>query len=325
MKAIYFPFTYIAEQTAAAATTLFESLIVYMPATEPVPQEMTALAGQNLLDIRVPIEKKQAKLLAAHQDFINWGNANQKDIISSLKNRSASPYLFDDSWSMQIKTDIQKGLKSQTAPALDEDFSARLFLLITQTHDHHHYEIRKKIQSIEKMEKSLFRDLQADDFRVPGRHPRPLSKDAQDLGIYMTKERLGAWAVLFAHDRPCPCNLFVTSSPGVWEYLLDLSGTTDAPVEDLHQLPKKFSAGDQPHPLPDMLDTLQKEKFDSPAPRIVTAKTAGSGQFTLDVRFLIVPDTRPDEFFSRFTRYGMVSNPAENLKFRNTLIGLIQQ
>lgn len=323
MKAIYFPFTYIAEQTIAAATSLFESLVVYMPSTEPVPAEMTASAEKGLLDIRVPVDTKQAKLMAAHQDFINWGNANQKDILSSLKNRSAAPYLFDDSWSVQIKTDITKGPKSKTGPSPDDDFAARLFLLITQTHDHHQYDIRKKVQSIEKMEKSLFRDLQSDDFRVPGGPPRPLSKDAQDLGIYMTKERLGAWTAVSSHDQARPGNLFVTNSPGVWEHLLDLSENTDAPVEDLYQSRK--DSGEEDQPLANILDALQKKKFDPPSPRIVTIETTGSGNPLLNVRFLIVPDTQPDEFFRRFTRHGLAFNPAENPKYRNTIIGLIQQ
>ena len=326
MKAIYFPFTYITEQTAAAVTPLFESLIVYMPSTEPIPEEMMALAGQGLIDIRIPIEKEQAKLMAAHQEFLNWGNANQKDILSSLKNRSASPYLFDDSWSMQIKTDIQKGPKSKTDSAPDGDFSARLFLLITQTHDQHHHEMRKKVQAIEKMEKSLFSDLQAEVFQAPGTPSRPLSKGEQDPGIYMTKERLASWTALFAHDKPCPGNLFVTSSPGVWDYILDLSENTDLPVEDLSQLRTDSPAEDRPYRLPDILDTLQKQQFDSPASRLVTAKTTASDNKTmLDARFLIIPHTTPDQFFGRLTGHDIGSVSAGNPELRNTLIGLIHQ
>jgi hypothetical protein len=325
MNAIYFPFTYISEQTAKTIAAVFQPLTVYLPTAGIVPPAMKTLSAEGILDIRTPIEKDEEKLLAANKDYIDWGYMHKKSVVSSLKHRSATPYLFDDSWTVQIKTDIQKKFKKETVSESDHDFTARLFLLITQDHDKHHHEMTQDVQSIEKMEESLFKNLRADEFQAIPEESEPLSTGLQDTGVYMTKERLSSWYTLMKHDHTPPSHFFITSSPGVWEYLLDAS--TDVPMvtEDLSNLLKESTISEQDqNNLAEIIHFFQTKKWSPSNHRILTTNNTTTDGTNVNVNILIIPDTWPEDFFSGFAQKTPEKMIRKQTRFRNTVIGIIQ-
>lgn len=324
MNAIYFPFTYISEQTAKTVAAVFQPLTVYLPTARNVPPIMKKLSAEGMLDIRTPIEKDEEKLLAANKDYINWGYTHNKSIISSLKHRSTTPYLFDDSWTIQIKTDIQKKFKKETGSESGHDFTARLFLLITQDHDRHHYEMTQDVQTIEKMEESLFKNLRADEFQTIPEESEPLSPGLQDPGSYMTKERLSSWYALMKHDHTPPSHFFITSSSGVWEYLLDFSMDAPMVTEDLSTILKDSTFREQDQNLAETIHFFQTKKWSPSDHRILTTTNTTADGTSVNIKLLVIPDTQPEDFFSAFARETPLQKIQKETKSRNTIIGIIQ-
>jgi len=322
MNAIYFPFTCIAKQNAEKLSAIIEQLTIYLPSARSIPLKMEELSASGKLDIRIPVQKDEDNLMASYQEHIEWGKTHQQNIKSYLKHRTESPYLYDDSWSAQIRSDIQNTSKTKSTP--DRVFAARLFLQIAQQYDQHHLEMMDKVQSIANKEKSLFKGLKDDDFQVIDDHCEPLSDSMPDLGLYMTQERLSSWYTLMKQDDELPSNILITSSRSVWEHLLDLSPEAEMVGQGFPVHIAESTSGKQCQELAELLSSLQTEEWSSSNHQKAWNSLIGQGEIGVHSEFRIIPDTHPEAFFSRLTKQPLHDLKPRKESFRNTIIGILQ-
>jgi hypothetical protein len=324
MNAIYFPFTYISEQTAKNFTAIFEQLTCYLPSTKSIPEKMKMLSENGLLDIRVPVEKDEEKLMALYKEYIEWGNIHQHNTISSLKHRTEDPFLYDDSWSAQLKTNIKNQSKRKSSQKKEPELTARIFLQVAQEYDRHHKEMIQDIQSIKTMERSLFKDLRADDFQKVRETAESLSTGLQDLGMYMTKERLSSWYALMKHDHALPSSVLITSSQGIWEHLLEFSPEAEAVEENFPVVFTESTARKQCKKLSELLSLLQKEKWSSSNYQMSNEKSMHMNETGSSLILYIIPDIPPEVYFARFAQETPDNVKADQAHFQNTIIGILQ-
>lgn len=322
MNAIYFPFTCISKQHAEKLSAIFELLTVYLPSARSIPLKMETLSASGKLDIRIPVQKDEDKLMAAYQEHIEWGKTHRQNVKSYLKHRTEGPYLYDDSWSAQIRSDIQNISKTKTSP--DTVFAARLFLLIAQQYDQHHLEMIQNVQSIANKEKSLFKNLKDDDFQVIDDHCEPLSDSMPDLGLYMTQERLSSWCTLMKQDDELPSSILITSSPGVWEHLLDVSPEAEIVGQGFPVHYAESTSSKQCQDLAELLSSLQTEEWSSSNHQRTWNRLIGQDDTGVRSEFRIIPDIHPKTFFSRLTKQLVNNMKPHTESFRNTIIGILQ-
>lgn len=322
MNAIYFPFTCISKQTVEKLSTIFEQITVYLPSARSIPLKMDTLSASGKLDIRIPVQKDEDRLMAAYQEHIEWGRTHRQDSKSYLKHQTESHYLYDDSWSAQIRSDIQNISKTKSAP--DRVFAARLFLLIAQQYDQHHLEMIQKVQSIANKEKSLFKGLKDDDFQVIDDHCGPLSDSMPDLGLYMTQERLSSWYKLMNQDNELPSSILITSSPCVWEHLLDVSPEAEMIGQGIPIHFAESTSEKQCQEIAELLSSLQTEEWSSFNHQKAWDRLIGQDEAGVHSAFRIIPGIHPETFFSRLTKQPLHDMKPRKESFRNTIIGILQ-
>ncbi len=72
----YMPFTCLSEPTARLLTALVGRVVVYQPLKMNIPESLTALVSQGLVEIRTPITRDDDRLRAALAEFMHWARMN---------------------------------------------------------------------------------------------------------------------------------------------------------------------------------------------------------------------------------------------------------
>lgn len=206
MKPAYFPFTYIPEPIARKLNSFFDSVIVYQPIDTKMPKIIRQLEQENLIEIRVPDNEDEERLIQFCGEFKKWGELHQSESVS-LKSIFQNGF-YNNSFTAQIRTDILKGTKAEP-PDISSVFSARLFLLMAQDLDIEQSAIDLGLASSVEDELSLFKSMTGEDVALS---PSKESRFDNDYGAYMTKERNDAWFQLMNKDEQAPSFLLTTSN-----------------------------------------------------------------------------------------------------------------
>lgn len=221
MKPIYFPFTYVDKPAAEALGTCFRQTVVYQPSQQDVPEDMKTWVDAGLLEIRVPVSGDEKNMAAALKEYRNWVALHQGGAIEYLKLiRDKIPF-FDDTSISQIKANIQKkGSQKPEQKASEALFHARLFLQAAQEFDRQQNEISREMEMFEAMESDFIKHLTGENETFGAQVDETVGSVKEDLGLFMTAERLTAWNFLRKQD-PMASGLYVTNSRSVFEELID--------------------------------------------------------------------------------------------------------
>ena len=325
MKPIFFPFTCISKPVLENFMTCFKQVTIYLPSSRSVDPEMAELAESKMLDLRIPLGKDEDKLFALYQDYLSWADLHERSLITSFKNRKDSPPLFDSTWTAQIKSDIQNYSKSKTRKEPDPEFNARLFLKIAEEHDRHHAEINQDIQSIERMEQNLFKELKGGELDPYINSSKGTLYDSTDIGAYMTKERISSWCRIMRHDADLPSGTFITTSTAVWDHIMDSSPEAQVVGNNIPVKAADHPSENMIENVSEFLDKLQREKW--PSANLKQDEFIQNKTYTNEIllKISIIPDQTPYDYFSRFIshqRKKMKQDPSQSA-FPNTILGLL--
>ena len=330
MKPIYFPFTYISEQTAGALAACFRQTAIYQPSELKLPETIRKYSENGLLDIRRPVSGNEDKLNAIIKEYRRWAEIHQGTGKAFFKIQGNKIPFFDDTKPSGIRADILKSAKpengSPEAESADLLLAARIFLCIAQDFDTQHHELNTDLVSFEKMEQNLLKNLRGEDFDEIGIKNDAFRFLREDAGIYMTAERIKAWTRLMLHDSESS-GLFITDSRAVFEHIsgsaadaekVQLFHIDDIPVNDTGQTRENRREN-----LEQYLDILAKSSMPLSAdslPKIPVGDRNGRS-FSLNICLFL--GQSPDNFFGMYLQHP-VFYENKKILFPNTVFGLIE-
>jgi hypothetical protein len=99
---------------------------------------------------------------------------------------------------------------------------------MAQMHDMENEAVKERLEGIESREELVFKELKGTLDGPLGEESRCSSADSGDPGIYMTAERMNAWAHLMWYDvlinRQPLSGLFLTTSMSAFNHVLEKTG-----------------------------------------------------------------------------------------------------
>lgn len=215
MNPIYFPFTYIPESIVEKINSLFGRVIVYQPIFTAVPETIRQLEKDGRIEIRVPVQDDDERLIKFCAEFKEWGKLHQSE-GASLKTIFNKGF-YNTSFAAQISVDILKDSKDEK-PDLDPVFLARLFLFMAQDLDIQQSEIDQDLALSIDDELDLFKSMTGENRSLD--IPKGSLFDS-DYGAYMTGQRMAAWVELMQKDDPAPSFLLTSSNTAFNEIIAD--------------------------------------------------------------------------------------------------------
>ena len=321
MTPVYFPFTYISDQTASALYACFNRIAVCQASRLGTPPNMKQLAQEGVIDLRIPVEKDDETLMAACKEYRAWGDLHQENGRTVFKTRSGAVPFFDDSLTQKIRTDIEHE-KNEAPPPESPAFTARVFIQIAQEFDQQQDELAREFASIDTREQDLFNQLTGDAATAPDDKIATGSSNIAD--DYMIRERVTAWLDLMKHDGQTP-GFYITGSRSAWDLITDLAPDAET-VFDLPSIPiPEDSSAEWPRNMGQYLDTLTCTPW--PLSKVDTPEFPDAGKTGQQMIFKlsIIPGSSPEQFFSRFLEPASTQNNPRNdsSELQNTLVGLV--
>jgi hypothetical protein len=331
MKPVYFPFTFMTKPVCQTLAACFRQTAVYQFSSIKIPDEMQQWEESGILDIRIPIKYDGDKLDAILKQYRSWANSHQGSEIAFLKARAHKIPFFDETSTRQITADIKSkgGRQNRSQEKPDPLLNAALFLHLAQEYDMQNLTLTQDLKNIEAMEQDFMTDLKGENHALDEEITLEKTLEVYDLGHYMPKERIQAWARIMQQDRQ-GSGLYFTTSRSVFETLIDsapeaeLVGVLDAiPVVD-NEVEELETWRDELMKHLEMLSAivwLAKTDSMTAAPEIPGCET------TVSLTLYIVPGKTPHEFFARCVENDSmgVDDKKYGTKFKNTLIGFIEK
>ncbi len=220
MNPVYFPFTYISEATIEALASCFKQTVVYQAISQNIPESMKKWGEKGILDIKIPVTGDEQKINAIIRDYKNWASIHQGSEKSFLKFQKEKIPFFEDTSEKRIMSEIRKYKDAKKEDEIpDTLLNARIFLQIAQEFDIQNQDVNQGLDEFKGLEQKLMKHLHDDDpeFLIPNAEFQVIQ---EDMGNYMTSERIEAWLNLMQHD-PELSGIFITDSPAVLEHITD--------------------------------------------------------------------------------------------------------
>jgi len=213
MTPVWFPYTYLPPELAAAAANWFPRLSVYQPAADQLPPELDSWAACGFLDVRVPVPEGGERIAAAVGEYRQWAHLRgRRDLKTALPPGVAEgrPPFFDDTASAQILAELKGGVPQESKEA-QRLFRARMFLCLAQDLDRQNCELRRRLKGVLADSRAMLEGLRPEADREAAVVTSPLGDTLDDVSDYMLTERLSAWAQLFLRDTPNTAVLLTSS------------------------------------------------------------------------------------------------------------------
>lgn len=228
MKPAYMPFTYLSESTARILSALVGPVVIYQPMKKNIPESLTQLASQGLVEIRTPMTQDDDRLHAALSEFTDWARMNPGKSTPGagfIGARQGEIPFFDDTTINRIRCDIKRfklpGDGSDRASDIGEaGFSARLFLALAQDNDRATDHLDHDLNRFKILEKDFLASLMDADEVDFNRQILGGTIWREDPGKKLTAQRIRAWATLAAADADPP-EMMITTSMAVIDILLE--------------------------------------------------------------------------------------------------------
>ncbi|MBC2712385.1 MAG: hypothetical protein HGJ94_15795 [Desulfosarcina sp.] len=231
MTPAYMPFTYLSEPTARLLNALVGPVVLYQPLEKKIPESLSALASQGLVEIRTPMTRDDDRLQAALAEFTDWARMNPGRSTPGtgfFSARQGEIPFFDETAINRIRSDIKRYRQSDHLADHQSDetevgFSARLFLAVAQENDMAADRLDHDLNRFKALEKDFLEVLKDADEAGFNRQTHGGTIWREDPGTKLTGQRIRAWAALAAADAKLP-ELLVTTSSAVIDTLLETSG-----------------------------------------------------------------------------------------------------
>ncbi len=239
MTPAYMPFTYLSASTARLLSALVGPVVVYQPLKKDIPESLTQLASQGLVEIRTPILRDDDRLRAALAEFTEWARMNPGKSTPGagfISTRQGEIPFFDETAVSRIRSAVKRYHSPADQPDQTEgEFSTRLFLALAQANDMATDSLDHDLNRFKAQENDFLDALEDADTAAFNRQGLGGEIWRDDPGAKLTGQRIRAWAALAAADKSPP-ELLITTSPAVIDTLLDTAGEALglAKLADLH-------------------------------------------------------------------------------------------
>jgi hypothetical protein len=206
MQPIYFPHTYIADETLQALTACFPKITVYQPTLRHIPESMIQWRNTDQLEIRCPIGEFETDIESSLKSYQHLGDIHQGRTGEVKHFHPTGIPFFDDNSPQKIRADLIREIrgdapgKDDYAPSAAKLIHAGLFLLMAQNLDAHQDGIRRNMAACAGMEKNLFKNLKEDDDLLFQELVSPPLPSSHSPGEHRLRERFSAWTRLFLYD-----------------------------------------------------------------------------------------------------------------------------
>jgi len=332
MRPIYFPYTYISQQTAAGLANYFRQITIYQASARQVPVEMQKLIDDGFLDIHAPITTDQTKLDDVLKNFQNWAaiHSHRQELKTAILQSGMDPIpFFEDSAVSQIVADIKSDLHQKTGPEVpDALFHARLFLEFAQEFDRQSQDTRENLRAYERKAKYLFKDIKGESEDQAHNTPAGFKIMTGDPGEYMVFRRLDAWTHLFQADAAAR-GVFISSNRTIVEHMIGVMSTAEKiyqanTIPDSTDGTKDFRAW-QDNLLANMVG-LAKIKWPTSTDGFGTAGVSKMVDCKTTLSVYLLPDIPPHMCFARAIskNFSQPDGQHHESPVRNTLIGLVE-
>ncbi len=220
----YMPFSYLSEERLCRVTRFFGKVTIYQPGDFLLTDDMRRHLDNNALEARIPADVDQGRLRNVLRDFKSWAARTQSragDLAGFFRSMEGRLPMMDESNPSQIGTQIRRFGRQTGVPEPDPLFQAVLFMAVAHEYDTQQESLSRELGSIQALEQRMFDRLagRPEVERTPRVEPGPGS-GPEEAGLYMTEQRIQAWATVAAAD-PLPPWAYLTHSRAVWESVLE--------------------------------------------------------------------------------------------------------
>ncbi|MEJ2656227.1 MAG: hypothetical protein P8012_03410 [Desulfobacterales bacterium] len=330
MKPIYFPFTYIPESKGKALAACFGQTVVYQISATKVPDEMQKLVKEGILDIRIPLEINGRLLDKILKEYRIWINTHQGTETAFLKLMADKIPFFDKNASSQIRADIKKTI--QQIPTQEKPgslFNVGLFLHMAQEYDLQNERLSQDLVDMDTMEADFMKDLKGEDENNQDRTIIRRAFEEDDPGLYMTLERIEAWASFMLKD-PQDSGLFITTSRAVLEHIIDSLPETKQIIR-FESVPTDVDEDEAwntwRNEFMKSLEMLAAHSRSAATGDIPNPPEVSGGETKASVTLFMAPEKTPHDCFAGFvdTHLFQAVSTQTSTRFKNTLIGLVEK
>jgi hypothetical protein len=317
----YMPFSHLSEERLVGLVRLFGRMTIYQPAEFLLAGHMHRQRDEGGLDIRLPPNVDQDRLQTVFNEFTGWAGRLQSkggDLAGIFKAMQGRLPMMEETNPSQIGTQIRHFGQEPGNPFPEALFQAALFMAMAHEYDAQQESLGRELGSIDALEKKMFDHLAGQTGEVDEELERftfkPEPSQAEDAGVYMTEQRIQAWAVMAATD-PHPPWVYLTPSRAVWESLGDrLPETILAARWTLTGTPPVLAA--------ERLEIIETLAF-SREPLNLPADQRPAGP---QVELHVLPGCDPLTFCARLAQSGPPKPAALQQRIPvNTLIGLVEE
>ena len=335
MTPIYFPFTFVSSASCFNLFSCFSRIAVYQAIEGILPEDMKSLAEKDFIEIRIPVRGNKGKLQALLKEYKSWADIHQGGNMAFFKSQAKSIPFFDDASISKITDDIKKTIKNSKAlhnkgnELYDQMLAARLFLSIAQEYDVFEAEIIRQMNIIKLKEKDVFCGLkgESEDFDDLIFQQQQKQNISEDVGDYLTSERINAWAKLLFEDK-IGSGVFVTSSRAVFENLLESSADAGNLISFSPVPVSKDGSGENEKfkkQLIKFFNHLAEEEIKQSELDLPDMHVEVHNEKKVSLSAYFVPGVNPMKYFSRFVRD--TEPPFKEISsspYKNTVICLVE-
>ena len=332
MIPLYFPFTYVSQQTAEALSSYFRHISVYQASANPVPDEMQPLVQSGFLNIRIPVTRDQPRFDDVVKNFKHWANLHfdsQGIKTAFLRAGAESIPFFNGSTTSQILADIRGNLHHKQKPIEpDPLFSARVFLEFAQEFDRQCYEMNRNLDAYKENVHHFYNNINGEGERPTNENSLRPDLMSNDHSEYIILRRFAAWSNLLQEDT-ISSGVFVTSSRSIFEHMLDEIPTAEK-IYHSDTIPVSGIAGEPIEKWQDRLlanlTSLAKNKWPACIDKLAEAQLSKTTASKVSLTVHLMPDLPPHLCFTKSISKEF-SRPEKHhsaTSIRNTLIALIE-
>lgn len=340
MTPVYFPFTYVPDEVAAATSLFFSNIICYHNGSD-IPPRMHRSADTLQITYRNPFPDTPDRFDDLYNAYRDWAANHQGSDLAFFKSTDMQsiPFFDDTTAPHRIRDAIKAYRRSEKTYVSSGLLRARIFLRLAAAFDQQQEELTTGFRSITAKEQQMFTRLIGEDAEEFEQFAVGKEAVLSDYGSHMTSERIGAWTCLFLND-PSPPAFFLTSSPAIAAHVFEnilvdtetagivpmvarkavtaLSLTPDIPPEQLQEQRKIAATA--------ISDTMAAPPSDKGLD-IVTQLTDTSNNLNhITLELYKFSGISPNVLFKPFGRlFDTDGNPAQcNDNMQDTLIGVIR-
>jgi len=234
MKPIYFPFTYVPNWVTEALAAGFKQFVVYQPSGRILPAEMQQWVEADVMEVRVPVPAEDEVLVKRINDFRAYAELHRESkhlqMIAFLRRHGAVPFLGEPAVTRIVSEIKSSGRKASVEADLDPLLNARIFLELAHEFDRQSADVRQGLGIDDQRSRDLLKEISGEkDNGIPAT-PLPSEIRVEDPAEYMAVGRFQAWLHLYMID-PVDSGLFITSSPAVFNHLLENLASAEKVIE----------------------------------------------------------------------------------------------